>query len=142
MHSKEEVAYNTIRVRYFAMLRDLVGRKEEDLRLPLGATVQDAIAALVERYTPGFKEFVLTADGQLRPRLTVLVNGEVVSSGGITQTVLPRGSELVILPPVGGGEPVPGPIERFSQAQPDRVTLEIVSLPVDAHGGCRPAPSA
>jgi MoaD family protein len=100
---EQQTAYNTIRVRYFAMLRDLVGRKDDELQLRAGATVSDAIAALVERHGGRFKEFVLTTDGQLRPRLTVLVNGEVVGPAEFGQTLPPEGSELVIMPPIGGG---------------------------------------
>jgi molybdopterin synthase catalytic subunit len=82
-------------VRLFAMLRERAGTPAIALRLPAGATVEDALEAL-------------SADphvGDLVARLPVrlAVNREYVSPG----TVLAPGDELALIPPVSGGAHAP-----------------------------------
>jgi molybdopterin synthase catalytic subunit len=79
-----------VRVRLFAIQRELAGTRETDLELPDGATVEDAWAALVARHpalAPGrsFVRFARNAD-YAEP-----------ASG------LADGDELAVIPPVSGG---------------------------------------
>lgn len=79
-----------IRIRYFASLRELTGRGEESFTLPDEANVQQARAALLERY-PG-AQLILE-------RSIYAVNRSYVP----LETVLHNGDELVFIPPMGGG---------------------------------------
>lgn len=79
-----------IRVLYFAVFRERLGRDHDDLVVETGATVADAIVAL-EAMTP-----VIAG---LRGRYRVAVNQDFSPES----TVLGDGDELVLIPPVAGG---------------------------------------
>lgn len=81
-----------IRVRYFAALREAVGRDHETLELPAGADVAAARAALAGRYP---------ALAALLPRCIVALNRQYVA----LDAPLAAGDELVFVPPLGGGAP-------------------------------------
>jgi molybdopterin synthase catalytic subunit len=79
-----------IRVRLFAIHRELVGSREVALELADGATVEDGWSALVER-------FPVLAPG--RPSVRFARNGEYADP----DTELADGDELACIPPVSGG---------------------------------------
>lgn len=79
-----------VRLLYFALLRERIGRAEEPQALPAGATVGD----LVERLA-GVHPVV----AGLRRTLQVAVNHEMVPP----ETVLSDGDEVALIPPVSGG---------------------------------------
>jgi molybdopterin synthase sulfur carrier subunit len=79
-----------VRVRYFAALREKVGKDADELTIPDRATVDQARVALIERYP------------QLAPTLAgcaVAVNRAYAAA----KTALAEGDELVFIPPLGGG---------------------------------------
>ena len=80
----------TIRVKYFAIARDLAGRAEQSIELSDGATAGDALATIV-------------ADApKLSPhvgRMALAVNLEYVDRSHVLQD----GDELALIPPVSGG---------------------------------------
>jgi molybdopterin converting factor subunit 1 len=80
----------TIRVRLFAIQRELVGTREVALDLPASATVADAWDGLVARYpvlAPGRDSVRFARNGAYADPTTVLADGD----------------ELAIIPPVSGG---------------------------------------
>jgi molybdopterin converting factor subunit 1 len=79
-----------VQVRYFAVVRERLGRSEEALELAAGATVGGALDALVARHA---------ALAPLRAYLQVAVNQSMVSA----EHVLADGDELALIPPVAGG---------------------------------------
>jgi molybdopterin converting factor subunit 1 len=79
-----------VHVRYFAALRERAGKDAEDLALPVGATVGQARAALIERY-PALEKTLASC--------AAAVNRAYAS----TETALKAGDELVFIPPLGGG---------------------------------------
>lgn len=79
-----------VHVRYFAVLRERLGRDDEPLELPDGADVAAALDALAARHDP-----VRT----LRGRFQTAVNQEMVPA----DTPLADGDELALIPPVAGG---------------------------------------
>jgi molybdopterin converting factor subunit 1 len=79
-----------VRVRYFAALRETVGREDETLELPEGADVAAARAALAARHP---------ALAALLPRCVAAVNRAYVTP----EAPLAPGDELVFVPPLGGG---------------------------------------
>jgi molybdopterin converting factor subunit 1 len=79
-----------VHVRYFAALREKVGKDGEDLAIPVGAKVNQARAALIERY----------------PQLATMLAGcaaAVNRAYASAETALNEGDELVFIPPLGGG---------------------------------------
>lgn len=92
-----------IQVLYFAVFRERLGRADEALELAAGATVADAIAALEARHP------VVAA---LRGHYRVAVNQDMADGA----RVLAAGDELVLIPPVAGGN--------------DRVHVAILDTPL------------
>jgi molybdopterin converting factor subunit 1 len=80
----------TIRVRLFAIQRELAGTREVPLDLPDSATIEDAWAAIVTR-------FPVLAPG--RPSVRFARNGEYSPA----TSALADGDELAFIPPVSGG---------------------------------------
>ncbi|HYX11589.1 MAG TPA: MoaD family protein [Candidatus Acidoferrum sp.] len=79
-----------VRVRLFAIQRELAGMREAGLELPAGASVDDAWASLVA-------QFPVLAPG--RPAVRFARNGEYVEAA----EPLADGDELAVIPPVSGG---------------------------------------
>jgi molybdopterin converting factor subunit 1 len=79
-----------VRVRLFAMQREIAGTREVALDLPAGATIEDAWTALVER-------FPRLAPGRAAVRFA--------HHGAYTdaETALADGDEVAMIPPVSGG---------------------------------------
>jgi MoaE-MoaD fusion protein len=79
-----------IRVRLFAMQRELAGTREEVLELPAGATIEHAWESLVAKHP-------LLAPG--RPSVRFARNAAYAPS----TTLLEDGDEVAMIPPVSGG---------------------------------------
>ena len=90
-----------IRVRLFAIQRELAGSREVPIELPDGATIEDAWDAVVER-------FPALAPGRAYVRFARN------SSYAPADAVLADGDEVALIPPVSGGSPgpasSPGPV--------------------------------
>ena len=102
-----------VRVRLFAIQRELAGAREIALDLPSGATVEDAWSAVVTRHP-------VLAPG--RPSLRFARNGDYADAA----TTLDDGDEVAFIPPVSGGAPEEG---DDAAARPTRI-LEIVDHPL------------
>ncbi len=88
---RERLAHTMhIRVRYFAALRETVGREEETVELSEGIDVAAVRDILATRYP---------ALATLLPRCVTAVNRAYVAAN----TVLQPDDELVFVPPLGGG---------------------------------------
>jgi molybdopterin converting factor subunit 1 len=80
----------TVRVLYFATLRDLAGIREEQLTLPDGAVVADLKQTVIRRY----EKLALAMDSAI-----VAVNREFA----FPEQPLKNGDEVALFPPVSGG---------------------------------------
>ncbi|MCL4369121.1 MAG: MoaD/ThiS family protein [Actinobacteria bacterium] len=80
----------------YSHLRAMTGQRHMPLDMPEGATVGDALAALVERY-PDTRPVVYYRGGGLGVRL--VLNDQDAAP----DQPLHDGDELALLPPVGGG---------------------------------------
>ncbi|MDH3365276.1 MAG: molybdopterin converting factor subunit 1 [Thermoplasmata archaeon] len=79
-----------VRVKLFASFRDIVGKKEEEIEIGDGTTVQ----MLLEQYIGRFPEMA-----RFREHIILSVNREY----GPSRLVLKEGDEVSFLPPVSGG---------------------------------------
>jgi len=87
----------------FADLSDVAGDDRVAVDVPEGATVRDALDALVDAH-PALGDRVLRDDGSLHAHVNVLVNGENVrTEGDGLDTPVAPGDELAMFPPVSGG---------------------------------------
>ncbi len=94
-----------IKVRYFTVLRETVGKREETFSFPDDApvTVDLVLKTLSQKYGSCFTEYVYGESGEPRGFLQFLINGVSVAALNGLVSVLGDGDVLAILPPVGGG---------------------------------------
>jgi MoaD family protein len=95
-----------VSVRFFTILREIVGKKEETLEFPKNAkvTVNSVLRCLSEKYGKAFDEYVYdVTTGEVKGFLQFLVNGRSVSSSEGMETKLSDGDVIAIVPPVSGG---------------------------------------
>ncbi len=105
-----------ISVRLFAMQRELVGRRQLELEVPGGSTIEAVWSALVERHpalAPG------------RPSVRFARNGAYVDP----DTPIADGDEVAVIPPVSGGAAAPPAEDGPAAPQPTRI-LEIREAPL------------
>lgn len=82
-----------VKIKYFAVLRGLVGMREEKIECPKDSTVQDLFALLEQKHS--------ALEGK-RQRISIAVDHQYASD----ETVLLDGAEVALLPPVAGGSPI------------------------------------
>lgn len=93
-------------VRFFASLRELVGKKVEYIEFQdrEEVTVEKVLERLYEIYGKDFVEYVFDREtGEIRSYLLLLVNGRSTTTLEGLKTRIVDGDVLAILPPVGGG---------------------------------------
>jgi molybdopterin synthase catalytic subunit len=110
----------TVRVLFFAYLRDLVKTASADVEVEAGARVKDVERSILERWP--------VLDGQL-VRLPIVLEGKVVDADALVR----EGAEIVWLPPVGGGAPASSDEEAALAApKPGVVRAALTREPLDA----------
>jgi len=87
----------------YATFRLLAGVKSVDLDLSPGASIQQAVHALITRY-PVLRKHWLDEHGELYPHVQVFLNGQAVETleDGLDAHLQP-GDSLDFFPPVAGG---------------------------------------
>ena len=99
-----------IRVRLFAMLREQAGWRERDIDLPPGASIEDAWLVLLE---------LVPAIAASRESVRFARNRQYAAA----DEPLADGDELVLIPPVAGGDPV----LRRCEITPDPIGDELLA---------------
>jgi len=90
-------------VKYFTVLRELIGRKEEEIELEKGETVGGLIALIAQRHGQEVRKYLYDENGNVRSFLQFLVNGKSIVAMKGFETKLVDGDIVAIIPPVGGG---------------------------------------
>ena len=95
-----------ISVRFFTVLREFTGKKEETLQFGVEerVTVNLVLRTLAARYGKSFAEYVFdTQTGAVKGFLQFFINGQSTSAFNGLDSPLKDGNVLAIVPPVGGG---------------------------------------
>ena len=95
-----------VKVRFFTVLREIIGKREEVFSFPDDETVtiETLLTLLSRKYGAAFTDYVYDPQsGQPRGFLQFLVNGASIQPLIGIRTPLNNGDVLAILPPVGGG---------------------------------------
>lgn len=92
-----------VRVQYTGQLRTAIGRSEDVVELPHASTLAALLGRLAEHHGSDARTHFVTASGEARQSLLLVVNDEVKSHGEAAMTVLQADSLVVLLPPIAGG---------------------------------------
>ena len=92
-----------VTVNFFTSLREITGKKEEEIESPRGITVEEALGHLSKKHGHQFRNYVYDENGKVRSHLLFMVNGESITTLQGFKTKLRDGDKVVILTPVGGG---------------------------------------
>ncbi len=92
-----------VEVKFFTSLREITGKKVEEVQLQGITTVEKLLTKLSAKYDREFREYLYNEKGQVHSYLSILVNGKSTNVLQGLDTVLKEGDTVAILPPVGGG---------------------------------------
>jgi len=92
-----------VTVRFFTTLREITGKKEEQIEFSKATTVGALLKQLPKKHGKEFNDYVCDELGSVRGHLHFLVNGQSITALHGLRTKLKEGDQVAILPPVGGG---------------------------------------
>jgi MoaD family protein len=94
-----------ISIRYFTILREITGKKEEKIIFPekQKITVALTLKTLSDKYNKSFTDYIFDSKGQIKNFLQLIINETSITSDDKLEVTLQNGDTLIILPPVGGG---------------------------------------
>ena len=92
-----------IKVRFFTSLREITGKKEDEIQSPSIFTVEELLSHLTKKYGREFTEYLYDEKGKVRTYIQILINGRGIKALQGFETKLKEGDTVAIFPPVGGG---------------------------------------
>jgi molybdopterin synthase sulfur carrier subunit len=90
------------RLKLFATLRDIVGKKEMTVPFRAGQTVRDLLDSIAEIH-PELGREIMTDDGELTGLVHVMVHGRNIQWLDGLDTTIKEDDILVLMPPSAGG---------------------------------------
>ena len=93
----------TVEVKFFTSLREITGKKVDEIQLQDTISVEELLTQLASKYGKKFEDYLYNEKGQVRSHLSILVNGKSTNVLQGLDTELKEGDTVAILPPVGGG---------------------------------------
>jgi molybdopterin synthase sulfur carrier subunit len=92
-----------VKVRFFTVLRELIGKREEEVLVHEGASVREVLDILSARYGREFSDYLFEGS-RLKEHIQILLNGTNIMILNGLETRLGEGSTLAVIPPMEGGE--------------------------------------
>ena len=92
-----------VTVKFFTTLREITGKKEEQIEFFKTATVESLLEQLSKKYGKEFNDYVYDELGNVHGHLHFLINGKSITALREFKIRLKEGDQVAILPPVGGG---------------------------------------
>jgi len=92
-----------ILIRYFTILRNITGTREERIDAKEGSTVENVLKDLGKRYGKEFERYIFSGREHRGLKLLFFVDGRNIEGSDGFKTKLRDGSILAIMPPVAGG---------------------------------------
>ena len=92
-----------VQVKFFTSLREITGKKTDEIQLTDKINVKERLTLLSEKYGKNFQEYTYNKNGKVQGFLSFLVNGKNINVLEGFDTKLKQGDTIAILPPVGGG---------------------------------------
>ncbi len=92
-----------VKVRFFGMLREIVGKREETMQIEDASTAIDLVKLISSKHGQKFSDFVFDKKGGLREGFAYAINGDAVEDSKLGSIKCRDVKEFVILPPISGG---------------------------------------
>jgi molybdopterin synthase sulfur carrier subunit len=92
-----------VEVKFFTSLREITGKKADEIQLQSVINVEELLNVLSEKYGEKFREYIYNKKGKVQDFLSFLVNGRNINVMQGFDTELKQGDIIAIIPPVGGG---------------------------------------
>jgi len=86
-----------VKIRFFGMLKEMVGKREESLQIDDSSSVADLIKLLSSKHGQRFTDFVFDEKGNLRDGFAFAVNGDSLSVSKLSSIKCKDVQEFVIL---------------------------------------------
>ena len=92
-----------MKINFYATLRPIVGQKTVELPIENGATVQDVLETIVEKY-PDLRAELMDENGQLLGHVHLFINGrDAPYLENMMETQIKATDKIDVFPAVGGG---------------------------------------
>jgi molybdopterin synthase sulfur carrier subunit len=91
------------RVKFFTTLREITGKKEEEVESSSDITVKELLTRLSKKYGVEFTDYIYDEKGDMRTHIQILINGRGIEVFQGLETKLKEGDTVAIFPPAGGG---------------------------------------
>ena len=92
-----------ITVKFFTSLREITGKKEDEIQSSSVITVDELLTQLSKKYGKQFMKYIYDEKGNVQTYIQILINGRGIKALQGFETKLKGGDTVAILPPVGGG---------------------------------------
>jgi len=92
-----------VQVKFFTTLREITGKKEEEIESSSTITVKELLTRLSKKYSREFMDYLYDEKGDIRTHIQILINGRDIDVFQGLETKLKEGDTVAIFPPVGGG---------------------------------------
>ena len=88
---------------YTGQLANVVGASEETVELGDDARLKPAIDQLAQRHGEGYTKLVLDENGDVRPSLLVVLDGEQADAENKGQIDISKAKTVMLMTPIAGG---------------------------------------
>ena len=92
-----------VTIRYFSVIREITGTREEAIDVSEGTTIKEILKLLVKKYGKDFRRMIRSGRDLRGLQIIYFVNGQNIKTLNGFKTQVHGESELVIIPPVAGG---------------------------------------
>jgi len=92
-----------IQVKFFTTLREITGKKEEEVKSSSTITIKELLTQLSKKHGAEFTDYIYDEKGDVRIYIQILINGRSINVFQGLETKLKEGDTVAIFPPVGGG---------------------------------------
>jgi len=92
-----------ITVKFFTTLREITGKKEDEIQPSRVITLKELLTQLSKKYGKQFVDYLYDEKGKVRTHIQILINGRGINALQGLETKLKEGDVIAIFPPVGGG---------------------------------------